>query len=294
MAPDPAPPADDRGPVIDSFAFAQRLGQEVARVRRSGGFLSLAVFRAQGAAGLTDAEQRPGRASELLRRSIRLQDVLARRSSSLLLLMPDTTQSEGVWAAERLLAVLREDAAGPGVPEPAAAAGVATAYGEVEGGAAALLAAAEEAAREAEPGRVVRSLALQGRPRILVVDDDLSFAQALSDTISEHGWEAHPCADVADARQRARDTSYSGFFIDLMLARRRGVEILREALTTDARRPAVLMSSLDAGHELILDALSLGPVMFVRKPMTLSDVESALQMFRELVPGVSRHGRTAF
>jgi len=280
-------PADERGPVLDAVAFAHRLGQEVARVRRSGGFLSLAVVRAAGTPGFTEAEQRLGRVSEILRGSVRLQDVLARRSAAVLLLMPDTTQTEGMQAAERLLGVVRQSP--PGAESaPVECAGVATVYGEVEGGGAALLAAAEEAAHNAAPGAIVRSQTLDGRPRILVVDEDLSFAQALADTISEFGWEAHPCAELVDARQRARDTSYSGFFIDLMLSQMSGVSVLRAALATDARRPAVLMSGLNTSHELVLDALSLGPVMFVRKPMTRADVETALQLFRELVPGVSR------
>src|SRR2546425_281925 len=170
-------------------------------------------------------------------------------------------------------------------------AGVATAYGEVEGGGAALLAAAEDALREAAPGQVVRSRTLEGRPRILVVDDDLSFAQVLAESISERGWDAHPCSEPADARQRVRDRSYSGLFIDMVLPGTSGAEILREALAAHPRRPAILMSGHDANHEAILEALTLGPVMFVHKPMSSADLDSALQMFRELVPGMVRRRR---
>ena len=49
----------------------------------------------------------------------------------------------------------------------------------------------------------------------------------VSDAISEREWEAHPCSDVADARQRSRDRTYSGFFIDLVLPGTSGVDILR-------------------------------------------------------------------
>ena len=280
-------------PLLDALAFRFRLEEEVARVRRAGGFLSLAVLRIEAnPPSPPDAETRLVRVARRLRDSVRLHDVLGWHGSELVLLMPETTASEAGRAGERLLSLVGEETALPaGDASPRDSAGVATAYGEVEGGGAALFAAAEDALREAAPGRVVRSRSLEGRPRILIVDDDLPFAQALADTISERGWEAHPCSEPADARQRVKDRSYSGVFIDMVLPGTSGAEILRDALAAHPRRPAILMSGHDANHEAILEALGMGPVMFVGKPMSSADLDSALQMFRELVPGIVRRGR---
>ena len=282
-------------PLLDALAFRFRLEEEVARVRRAGGFLSLAVLRIE--AGRTppiDAETRLARVARRLRDAVRLHDVLAGHGANLVLLMPETTASDAVRAGERLLALVAEEIALPaGHSLPLDSAGVATAYGEVEGGGFALLAAAEDALREAAPGQVVRSRSLDGRPRILVVDDDLSFAQVLAETISERGWDAHPCSEPADARQRVKDRSYSGLFIDMVLPGTSGAEILRDALAAHPRRPAILMSGHDANHDAILEALGLGPVMFVHKPMSSADLDAALLMFRELVPGMVRRGRGA-
>jgi PleD family two-component response regulator len=208
------------------------------------------------------------------------------------LLMPDTSLSEAARAAERLLALInKREGTAEGQSDAPASAGLATAYGEVEGGGAALIAAAEEALREAAPGQFVASRTMEGRPRLLVVDDDLTFAQTLAETIGEREWEAHPCTDVADARERVKDTSYSGFFIDVVLPTSSGVEILREAMLAHPGRPAVLMSGKDVEPNAILEALSLGPVMFIRKPLSHADLDSALAMFRQLVPGIRRRGR---
>lgn len=283
--------SDDR-PILGALPFRYRLEEEVARVCRSGGFLSLALIQVEPRGpALPDAPSPLARVGERLRRVVRLQDVLAERAHRLALLMPDTTAREGARAAERLLGIVgkSDEARGAG-PEPIASAGVATTFGEVEGGGAALLAAAEAALQEAAPGQIVRSRTLEGRPRLLVVDDDLTFAQTLAETISEREWEGHPCTDVADARRRVKDGSYSGFFIDVVLPSASGVEILKEAMAA-SRRPAVLMSGQDADHGAILDALSLGPVMFVRKPLSHADLDGALQMFRELIPGIRREGR---
>jgi len=273
--------------ILDAEALRHRLDEETARVRRSGGFLSLALFRA--------TEVRPSsnpleRLAGRLRQAVRLEDVLARHGQHFALVMLDTTANEAARAAERLLGLInKEEADAPG--HSPASAGTATAYGEVEGGGAALIAAAEEALRVAAPGQYVSSQTMDGRPRLLVVDDDRVFAEALAETIAEREWEAHPCTDVADARQRVQDTSYSGFFIDVVLPSSSGVEILREAMAAHPGRPAVLMSGQDVDPHAILEALSLGPVMFIRKPLTHADLDSALAMFRQLVPGIRRRSR---
>ena len=283
-------PAGELRSILDSAALGHRLDEETARVRRSGGFLSLALFHAVAGPNAPPASNPLEALAERLRKSVRLEDVLARHGENFALLMLDTTAGEAARAAERLLALINKEEGGAPGHSPASA-GTATAYGEVEGGAAALTIAAEEALREAAPGQFVSSKAMDGRPRLLVVDDDRVFAEALAETIAEREWEAHPCTDVADARQRVLDTSYSGFFIDCVLPTSSGVEILREAMAAHPGRPAVLMSGKDVDPHSILDALTLGPVMFIRKPLTHADLDSALAMFRQLVPGIRRRSR---
>jgi PleD family two-component response regulator len=288
-----SPRVEDRRSILDSSAFRYRLDEEVARVRRSGGFLSLALIHvaAPGTPGGPDSARRLSSVAERLRRAVRLEDILGQRASHVALLMPDTTTSQAARAAERLLAIANKTGAAPPGTDVLASAGLATTYGEVEGGGAALLAAAEEALKEAAPGQFARSRTLEGRPRLLVVDDDPTFAETLAEAISERGWEGHPCTDVGDARQRVKDATYSGFFIDVVLPKSSGIEILTEAMATETRRPAVLMSGHDIDAERILDALALGPVMFMRKPLSLADLDTALEMFRKLGPGIRRRAR---
>ena len=281
------PPVELRS-ILDAEALRHRLEEETARVRRSGGFLSLALFHAVAGPNAPAGSNVLEGLATRLRKSVRLEDVLARTENQLALLMLDTTAGEAARAAERLLGLINGDEAGRQSP---ASAGTATAYGEVEGGGAALIAAAEEALGQAAAGSFVASRIMDGRPRLLVVDDDRVFAEALAETIAEREWEAHPCTDVADARQRVMDTSYSGFFIDCVLPTSSGVAILREAMAAHPGRPAVLMSGHDVDPHAILEALALGPVMFIRKPLTHADLDSALAMFRQLVPGIRRRSR---
>lgn len=285
-----SPASDPHRAILDAGSFRLRLDEEVARVRRSGGFLALAVF------GTAHGHEAAGTAlqslADRLRRSVRLEDVLAARDDRLLLLMPETNAVEAGRAAERLLRLVGDGDPGPdGAARPLARVGVSATYGEVEGGGTALLTAAEEALADAQPGGFATSRTLVGRPRLLVIDDDLTFAETLAETIAEREWEAHPCTDPADARERVKDMSYSGFFIDVVLPGASGVDILRAAMAVNAGRPAVLMSGQDVEPDMILDALSMGPVMFIRKPLSHADLDTALAMFRQLVPGIRRRGR---
>jgi len=290
----PPPPDDLQSssrliPLLDGHGFRYRLVQELARVQRSGGFVSLVLIGfAVPSQPLETARDRLARLAERLRGSVRLQDVLALRWSTVAVLMPDCDIGQATKSATRLLRMSQETPAEGATAAPPFSGGAATAFGTVEGGAEALLAAAQEALREAAPGLVAQSRTLQGRPRILIVDDDQDFAQTLAEAVSESGWEGHPCSMAADALQRAGDDGYNALFVDLVMPRASGIDLLRRWLYVRRDRPAVLMSGHDADHEAILGALSLGPVMFMKKPIASADLEAALATFRQLLPGARR------
>jgi CheY-like chemotaxis protein len=270
--------------LLDSEAFIAQVEQELARKRRVGGFLSVCLLGTPDEGSRADASARPIDAWwPQLRPQVRTYDVLGRVDKHTLgFLMPDTALAEAVLGGVRLLKVL--NASGP--PMTALAAGAASAYGALEGGALALIDAAVAALQTAAPGQVAESRTTRGEPRLLVVDDDQAFATALAETISQHGWLGHPCTDPQDALERVRRNEYQGLFVDLVLPGLSGVDILREALAYYPRRPAILMSGYDADHGAVLDALALGPVMFIRKPISAPDLDAALRMFRVLLPGV--------
>lgn len=271
-------------PILEAMSFFGRLECEAALVRRRGGLLSLLLLGdATGAAGVTAGVDRRATALEL-RGALRLHDVLGLLDSTIAVLLPATSAAEAARVAARLQqATLGRTPAAAGL-----AAGVASVFGDVEGGAAAILAAAREALAEAEPGQLVLSGSLRGRPSILVVDDDLPFAQLLADMLGERGWEGHPCATIQDALQRVADASYSALFVDLVLSRGSGLDILRKALSAHPRRPVVLMSGYSVDPAAMLEVLELGPVLFVKKPISTADLGSTLAILRDCLPGAAR------
>lgn len=272
--------------VLDERAFSLRLGEHVSLVQRNGGFLSLAVVRGPRGPDVEEVPPRLRGLSERLRERVRAHDVVGWRGTTVAILMPGTDVSQAQSAVRRILAFAADEPLE--TRRAAEAAGIAAVYGAMEGGPLALLQAAEAAAAQAAPGEIAVSRSLHGRPRILVVDDDAAFAEALADAISERGWEGHPCSDSRDARQRVGLDEYSGMFVDVVMPPPTGLDILNAALAHAPRRPAVLMSGHDVPPDALLDALSLGPVTFIRKPIAGKDLDLALAMFRGLLPGTTR------
>ncbi len=195
--------------------------------------------------------------------------------------MPDTSATEATQLAYRLLQV----GEGRGF---SLSGGLATALGSVEGDGPALLAAAEEALDEALPGQVTSSSSLKGNPRVLVVDDDLAFAQALADSLTERGWEGHPCTSREDALQRVTDPDYCSVFVDLVLAGGTGIDVIRRAVACQPGRPVVLMSGYGVDRTTMKEVLALGPVLFMRKPLSVTELDSAIRTLRGRLTGATR------
>jgi ActR/RegA family two-component response regulator len=274
--------------LLDTVAFDARLLEEGARIRRHGGFLTLALI-ARRSASAGDAPAPSDPIAEALTTRVRAYDVVGARGPVLSWLMPDTDMTQAGHALERLLGLQDagrlEGGLGPG--DPAVVAGLATTYGELPAGVESLVQAAKEALAQAAPGCYRRSATLDGRPRVLVIDDDLTFAQALAEAVSEQGWDGRVCPDPDTASEWIRDGVYSALFIDLVMPHKSGADLLRESLLHRPGRPVVLMTGHDNAADVVIDALSVGgPVTFLKKPMTGAEIAEVLEMFRSLLPGV--------
>jgi len=116
-------------------------------------------------------------------------------------------------------------------------------------------------------------------PRILVVDDDPQFAEALGDTISELGWQTVRYTEAAAALRHVRGGGYDGLFVDVFMPGIGGLEVLRVSLARCPTTPVVVMSGQDVPRHFLQDVICRGPVIFLRKPMRRSDVRFALELF---------------
>ncbi len=266
--------------ILDRPAFLARVESELALMRRRGGIVSLLLL---GRPSWRSHPPPPAQLEGVAGRAqgvLRIHDVIGLLESAVAVLLPSTSAIESSCAAVRLMQ--RSASAG----EEPLAIGLASGFGEVAGGAAALLAAARDALEAAPGGQIVTSSVMHGRPSVLLVDDDLAHLAQAAQILAERGWDSHPCSTEEEALREATDTRHAAVFVNLSFARGGGNRVLRTALASDPRRPIVLMSDRELDPDLLLEVLESGPVLFVRKPLSPADLDAVVAVLRDSLPRV--------
>lgn len=117
--------------------------------------------------------------------------------------------------------------------------------------------------------------------RLLLLEDETAIRVALSRAIQRWGHTVVSAADLAEARLRAVEHRIDGLVSDLKLPDGSGMELARELAI-----PFVLMSGYAAFDEAV-EALRLGCVDFLTKPVALESLRRALERVGERLNGWS-------
>ncbi len=133
------------------------------------------------------------------------------------------------------------------------------------------------------------------QPRVLVVDDERFFREAIEEALAEAGIDCDAVSSGAEALEAALDPEVEVVVLDVTLADLSGIEVLRRLR---AERPSlrVIVLSAHTDQELVLEALRLDAsdylakplhdeelVLAVRRALSAYDVESSWQRLRERV-----------
>jgi DNA-binding NarL/FixJ family response regulator len=129
--------------------------------------------------------------------------------------------------------------------------------------------------------------------RVLVVDDERFFREAIRDSLAEAGIDCEAATSGEEALVAARDPHVGVVVLDVGLGEAGGIEVLRRLRS---ERPAlrVIVLSAHHDHDLVLEALRLEAsdylakplhdeelVLAVRRALAGYDVESSWQRLRE-------------
>jgi DNA-binding response OmpR family regulator len=130
-------------------------------------------------------------------------------------------------------------------------------------------------------------------PRVLVVDDERFFREAIQEALGEAGIQCETLETGAAGLAAARDPQVGVVVLDVMLPDMSGIDVLRQL---HSERPAlrVIMLSAHTDQDLVLEALRLDAsdylakplhdeelVLAVRRALAGFDVESSWQRLRE-------------
>jgi DNA-binding NtrC family response regulator len=112
--------------------------------------------------------------------------------------------------------------------------------------------------------------------RILIVDDEVDFAQVLSERIIARGLEADIVESGVEAIKRIKEKSYDAIILDLAMPELDGIETLKRLLAEQPELQVILLTG-QATLEKGIQAVKLGAMEFLEKP---ADIESLVRKIK--------------
>jgi len=116
-------------------------------------------------------------------------------------------------------------------------------------------------------------------PRVLVVDDERFFREAIRDALTAAGYACETAATGAEALKAAEDPGIGAMVLDIRLPDMSGLDVLRK-LRAERPRLRVITLSATTDQEVVLEALRLEAQDYLAKP--LHDEELVLSVRRAL------------
>jgi two-component system response regulator RegX3 len=111
--------------------------------------------------------------------------------------------------------------------------------------------------------------------RVLVVEDEESYRQALASGLSREGFVVDVAADGAEGLRRFVDHPPDIVLLDLLLPGMHGTEVCRRMRTINPV-PVVMVSAVGAELDVVL-GLELGAAGYVTKPFRLRELVARMQ-----------------
>jgi two-component system, OmpR family, alkaline phosphatase synthesis response regulator PhoP len=111
----------------------------------------------------------------------------------------------------------------------------------------------------------------QQKPRVLVVEDDLSILTGVSMNLQYEGYEVLQAQDGARGLEMAVTDGPDLIVLDVMMPRLNGYEVLRELRSRGVRTPVLVLSAKGMERDKVL-GLDLGADDYVVKPFGVAEL----------------------
>ena len=114
------------------------------------------------------------------------------------------------------------------------------------------------------------------KPRVLVVEDERFFREAITEVLSAHDYSCVVCEDGEGALKRVDSERFAVVVLDIRLPGIDGIEVLRQIRIVQPEL-RVIMLSASTDQELVLEALRLGASDYLAKPLSSKDLVAAVE-----------------
>ena len=112
---------------------------------------------------------------------------------------------------------------------------------------------------------------------ILVVDDDPLICELIEDVISRQGYDVVTAGSGEEALEKMKRQQFKLVFLDLVLPGMSGVEVFRAVKEEDKNTVVVVITGY-GDDPIAIEALSMGPIILIRKPFKVKDITDVLDI----------------
>jgi len=132
------------------------------------------------------------------------------------------------------------------------------------------------------------SMAAIERLRVLVVDDESSVRDTLSEYLAAQHWDVVGAASGVEALRLMRQSAFDGVVLDLAMPGVGGLATLK-AIRGLSHQANVVVVTAEISREIHEQALELGATAVLTKPVSPRAVSRALSLLEPREPSVMRH-----
>src|SRR4051812_43057577 len=117
--------------------------------------------------------------------------------------------------------------------------------------------------------------AVEGKPRILVVDDDPAIVRTVIEILSGAGYQIETAKDGVEAIEKVRAEPPDLMLLDVMMPKMNGLEVCRivKSLSTDSFIPIILVT-VKGDIDSKVTGLKLGADDYLAKPFNPLELQA--------------------
>ncbi len=118
------------------------------------------------------------------------------------------------------------------------------------------------------------------KQKILVVDDELSGIEAVSEILTREGYEPQLFTDSAEALKAFQKDRFVLAFVDIRMPKMNGLVLASRLKQIDSRLEVVFMTGYGSFDNAV-EAIKIGAYDYLRKPFGASEIRMCLRRFEE-------------
>ena len=122
----------------------------------------------------------------------------------------------------------------------------------------------------------------RGRTRVLVIEDEESYREALASGLGREGFEVVQAADGPDGLRLLRSQPPDIVLLDMLLPGMHGIDVCRR-IRSESSVPVLMVSAVDTELDVVL-GLELGASGYVTKPLRPRELVARIHAILRRVP----------